>query len=117
MLASEVRRKHTQRSNESLSWSRMTVWQSTTVPVRMLFLEKKDQRSFHLGALLRVDSEPWRTGPTLTTLSIRCAVMGSFNNWLLNYSEVGEFVAFLVFGLRTWVFGLWSLAFGCAIEA
>src|SRR5258705_9192319 len=103
MLASEVRRKRTQRSNESLSWSRMTAWQSTTVPVRMLFLEKKDQRSFHFGALLRVDSERWRTGPKLTTLSIRCAVMGSFSNWLRNCSN--------------WSFGLCALCFVlCALN-
>src|SRR5258705_6104535 len=105
MLASEVRRKRTQRSNESLSWSRMTAWQSTTVPVRMVFLEKKDQRSFHFGALLRVDSERWRTGPKLTTLSIRCAVMGSFSNWLRNYSEVGLW--FLALGLWSFVLAVW----------
>src|SRR6266436_8651960 len=95
MLASVARRKHTQRSNECLSWSRMTAWQSTPAPVHMLYLEKKDQRSFHCGAPLKMDSERSRTGPKLTMLSIRCAVIWSSNNWSLNCSE-GSFVHFLL---------------------
>src|SRR5438445_13757860 len=98
MLASVARRKHTQRSNECLSWSRMTAWQSTPAPVHMLFSEKKDQRSFHCGALLKMDSERSRTGPKLTMLSIRCAVIWSSNNWSPNCSEV------LGLGLWSWVF-------------
>src|SRR5258705_4622470 len=74
----------------------MTAWQSTTVPVHTLSSEKKDQRLFHFGVLLRVASEPWRTGPNLTALSIRCAVMWSFSNWLLNCNEG------LALGLWTW---------------
>src|SRR5258705_13647403 len=101
MLDSEARKRHMQHSNESLSWSRMTAWRSTIVPVHMLFSEKKDRRSFHFGVLLRVALERWRTGPKLTALSIRCAVMWSFSNWLLNCNE-GR----LALGLWSWAFGL-----------
>src|SRR5258705_12166547 len=99
MLGSEARKRHLQRSKESLSWGRMTAWQSTTVPVHTPFSEKKDQRSFHFGVLLRVASERWRTGPKLTALSIRSAVMWSFSNWLLNCNEGRA----LAFGLWTWI--------------
>src|SRR5258705_2802555 len=105
MLGSEARKRHLQRSKESLSWGRMTAWQSTTVPVHTPFSEKKDQRSFHFGVLLRVASERWRTGPKLTALSIRCAVMWSFSNWLLNCNEGWA----LAFGLRPLAFGLGSI--------
>jgi adenylate cyclase len=44
MPGSEVRKRHMQRSNESLSWNLMTGWRSTTVPVLMLFWEKNDRR-------------------------------------------------------------------------